>query len=67
MAKLIQDLEAQLAVVSANIKQVEAKLLDFNWVFIGDNSARLLKSLAETENDEIFAQKQISVFIDFLW
>ena len=40
----------------SNLKQVEAKVLDFNWVFIGDNSARLTDILANTENDEIFAQ-----------
>ena len=30
----------------SNLKQVEAKILDFNWVFIGDNSARLIGTLA---------------------
>jgi len=39
----------------SNLKQVEVKILDFNWVFIADNSARLMKILATTENDEIFA------------
>lgn len=39
----------------SNLKQVEAKILDFNWIFIGDNNARLTKILSETDNDEIFA------------
>jgi len=39
----------------SNLKQVEAKILDFNWVFIGDNNARFIKILSATENDEIFA------------
>lgn len=51
----------------SNIKQVEVKLLDFNWVFIGDNAARLLRVLSTTENDSIFAQAQIRVFVDFMW
>jgi hypothetical protein len=38
------------------MKQVEAKLLDFDWIFTGENSACMIKVLAETENDEIFSQ-----------
>ena len=37
------------------MKQVECKLLDFDWIFTGDNTATLIKVLAETDNDEIFA------------
>lgn len=37
------------------MKQVEAKLLDFNWIFTENNAATLIKILAETTNDEIFA------------
>lgn len=51
----------------SNLKQVEAKILDFNWVFIADNSARLTKILATTDNDEIFATAQIRIFVDFMW
>ena len=51
----------------SSIKQIEAKILDFNWAFIGDNTGRLLTTLADTENDDIFAQDQIRVFIDFMW
>lgn len=36
-------------------KQVEAKLLDFDWIFTGDNSSQIIKLLAETENDNIFS------------
>jgi hypothetical protein len=39
----------------SNLKQVEAKILDFNWVFIGDNAGRLVEILSSTDNDEIFA------------
>lgn len=42
-------------------------MLDFNWAFIGDNSARMMNILASTDNDEIFAQAQIRVFVDFMW
>lgn len=51
----------------SNQKQVEAKVLDFNWVFTGDNAERLVKILAKTENDQIFATEQIRVFVDFMW
>lgn len=37
------------------VKQVECKLLDFDWIFTGDNAANMMKVLAETSNDEIFA------------
>lgn len=30
----------------SNLKQVEAKILDFNWVFIGDNAGRLVEILS---------------------
>ena len=51
----------------SNLKQVEAKVLDFNWVFTSDNAARLVKILADSSNDEIFATDQIRVFVDFMW
>lgn len=50
-----------------NIKQVEAKLLDFDWIFTENNAATLIKILAETTNDEIFSCSQIRVFIEFMW
>jgi hypothetical protein len=36
------------------LKQVEAKLLDFDWIFTAGNAATLIKILAETDNDDIF-------------
>jgi hypothetical protein len=48
-------------------KQVEAKLLDFDWIFTNNNAATLIKILAETTNDEIFSCSQIRVFIEFMW
>ena len=51
----------------STMKQVEAKLLDFDWIFTGENSACMIKVLAETENDEIFSQSQIRVLIEFMW
>lgn len=38
------------------MKQVEAKLLDFDWIFTESNAIEMVKVLAETENDEIFSQ-----------
>jgi hypothetical protein len=52
---------------TSNLRQVEAKLLDFNWIFTGNNACKFITVLAETENDEIFATKQVRVLIDFLW
>lgn len=49
------------------IKQVEAKLLDFDWIFTGDNAKTFLSILSETENDEIFSCDQIRVFVEFMW
>lgn len=49
------------------MKQVEARVLDFSWVFTGDNAAKFLQILSKTDNDEIFATSQVRVFIDFMW
>lgn len=49
------------------IKQVAAKVLDFNWIFVGQNATKLLQTLADTENDEIFSCQSIRVFIEFMW
>jgi len=51
----------------SKLRQVEAKILDFDWVFNGDNSAKFIKILCETENNEVFACDQVRVFIDFMW
>lgn len=37
---------AQLDEAENNLKQVEAKLLDFDWIFTGNNAATLLNILA---------------------
>ena len=52
---------------TSNLRQVEAKLLEFNWMFIEENAARFIKILSGTDNDAIFATKQIRVVIEFLW
>lgn len=36
---------------ASNVKQVEAKLLDMDWVFIDENAKTLIGILAETSND----------------
>lgn len=40
--------------LEANIKQVEAKLLDFSWIFVGSNYKKVIEILAKTKNDAIF-------------
>jgi Ion transport protein len=50
-----------------NKKQVEAKLLDFDWIFTENNAGAMIKCLAETSNDEIFACQQIRILIEFMW
>ena len=55
------------SVDDSNLKQVEARVLDFSWVFTGDNAAKFLQILSKTDNDEIFATSQVRVFIDFMW
>ena len=52
---------------ASNLRQVEAKLLEFNWIFSGQNAAKFVSALAETDNDEIFATQQVRVLIEFLW
>lgn len=53
--------------------QVSAKLLNFDWIFIGDedreNVGYFIKLLAEidSENDNIFTQSQIEIFINHIW
>lgn len=39
----------------SSIKQVDAKILDFSWVFTGEFARNMIKILANTSNDEIFA------------
>jgi len=50
-----------------NQKQVKAKLLDFNWIFNGNNAEKFIKVLSDTDNDDIFATDSIRVMIRFLW
>ena len=52
---------------NSTIKQVEAKILDFSWVFTGKNAAFVIQILSQSQNDAIFATAQIRVFIDFMW
>ena len=40
---------------ASNLRQVEAKLLEFPWIFCGQNAAKFVEALADTDNDEIFA------------
>jgi len=58
---------ASIGGADSNLKQVEAKLLDFDWIFIGDNASSFLQTLAETDNDEIFSCSQVRVFVEFMW
>lgn len=48
-------------------KQITVKMLDMDWIFRHGNIERLIKILAETENDTIFSSVQITAFIDLLW
>lgn len=52
---------------ASNLRQVEAKLLEFNWIFSGQNAAKFVTCLSDTDNDEIFATEQVRVLIEFLW
>ena len=52
---------------ASNLRQVEAKLLEFNWIFNKENAAKFITILSETDNDEIFATQQVRVLIEFLW
>ena len=41
--------------------------LDFDWIFEGDNTERLIELLHREANDEVFNQFSIQVFLDLLW
>jgi hypothetical protein len=47
--------------------QVQAKLLDFDWVFVNNNGVYLIRTLEKTKNDKIFEQEQIRIFVNFMW
>lgn len=51
----------------SSLRQVKAKILDFNWIFNGDNAEKFIKTLSDTDNDAIFATESIRVLIRFLW
>jgi hypothetical protein len=36
-------------------------------LFVNENSAKLISTLANTENEEIFNQEQIKVFVEYMW
>jgi hypothetical protein len=47
--------------------QVKCKILDFDWILIPGNAEYLIKVLANTNNERIFNQAQIRVFVEFMW
>ena len=58
---------SQKEVDQSNLKQVQVKLLDFNWIFFGNQAKKFISVLSNCENDQIFATKQIKVLIEFFW
>ena len=46
---------------------MELLALEFDWIFRGDFAIKFISSLAESENDELFAIDTIRIMIEFLW
>ena len=42
-------------------------MLDFNWIFFGNQAKNFIALLSRCSNDEIFATEQIRVLIEFFW
>ena len=66
-----QKIQSQLS-QEANEKTVDVMMLDFDWLFEKDgddnsNVQTLIRLLEDTENDSLFATKQISIFTELLW
>ena len=51
----------------ANEKMVDVMMLDFDWLFEDTNVQILIRMLEDTENDSLFATKQIRIFTEMLW
>ena len=50
-----------------DLKRVEIKGIEFDWVFDSPEGAALLKELSETKNINIFAQDIIKHIVYFQW
>ena len=48
-------------------RRITVQSLDFDWIFEGDNTFRLIDLLHREANDEVFNQFSIQVFLDLLW
>jgi len=49
------------------VRRIMVQSLDFDWIFEGDNTERLIELLHREANDEVFNQFSIQVFLDLLW
>ena len=49
------------------IKNVDIRALEFDWIFYGDDSNSFIKTLAESKNDNLFEINTVKIVILFLW
>ena len=48
-------------------KRVEISVVEFDWVFHGEEAKNFIKKLANTDNDNLFAIYTVKIIILFLW
>lgn len=48
-------------------KRIEISMIEFDWVFKGDEGALFVEQLANSSNDDIFKVETIRICILFLW
>ena len=48
-------------------KRLEIEVIDFDWVFEGDNAKNLIHLLGENAKSKLLIQKSFRVFIEYMW
>ena len=48
-------------------KFVNAKFMDFDWLFQDDNAKKMILMLKNSPVEELYETKQIATFIDLMW
>ena len=47
--------------------RVQCEIIDFDWIFEGDNMKNLIKMLNEQENPALYVVKSMNALIDLIW
>lgn len=49
------------------VKRIRIEAIDFDWIFIGDNTANMINLLANHADTKLLVQKSVRVFISLIW